>query len=67
VELCDVKFMDCCNLWAHFCVGCMYVLFQSKFQWLHQDVTRQTVLLHHFKYVLARIASMVIVSVHKPD
>jgi hypothetical protein len=28
VELCDVKFMDCYNLWAHLRVGCMYALFR---------------------------------------
>jgi hypothetical protein len=48
-------------------VGCMYVLFRSKFQWLHRDFTRQTVVLLHFKCVLGRIVSMVMVSALKPD
>jgi hypothetical protein len=59
--------MDCCNLLAHLRVGCMYALFRSKFQWLHRDVTRQTVVLLRFKCVLAWIASMVMVSALKPD
>jgi hypothetical protein len=59
--------MDFCNLWAHLRVGCMYALFQSKFQWLHRDVTRQTVVLLHFKCMLAWIASMVMVSALKLD
>jgi hypothetical protein len=59
--------MGCCNLWAHLRVGCMYVLFRSKFQCLHWDVTRQTVVLLDFKCVLAPIASMVMVSALKPD
>jgi hypothetical protein len=65
-ELYEVKFVDCCNLWAHLHVGCMYALFRSKSQWLHQDVTRQNVVLLHFKCVLAWIASMVMVSTLKP-
>jgi hypothetical protein len=59
--------MDCYNLWAHLHVGCMYTLFQSKFHWLHRDVTQQTVVLLCFKCVLARIASMLMVSALKPD
>jgi hypothetical protein len=45
----------------------MYALFQSEIQWLHQDVTPQTVQLLHFKCVLARIAFMVMVSALKLD
>jgi hypothetical protein len=56
-----------CYIWAHFRVGCMYALFQSIFQWLHCDVTRQTVIFLRFKCVLAQIASMVMVSAFKSD
>jgi hypothetical protein len=59
--------MDFCNLYAHLHVVCIYALFRSKFQWLHRDVTRQTVVLLYFKCVLARIASMVMVSALKLD
>jgi hypothetical protein len=59
--------MDCCNLWAHLHVGYMYALFRSKFQWLHRDVTQQTIILLCFKWVLARIASMVMVRALKSD
>jgi hypothetical protein len=59
--------MDCCILSAHLRMGCMYALFRLKFQWLHRDVTRQTVVLLRFKCVLARIIFMVMVSAVKPD
>jgi hypothetical protein len=59
--------MDLCNLWARFRVGSMYALFRSKFQWLHRDVTRQTVVLLRFKCVLVRIASTMMVRALKLD
>jgi hypothetical protein len=52
--------MDCCNLWAHLRVGCIYAFF-------YRNVTRQIVVLLRLKCGLAWIASMVMVSALKPD
>jgi hypothetical protein len=45
----------------------MYALFRSKFQWLHQDITRQAVELLRLKCELAVIALVVMVSALEPD
>jgi hypothetical protein len=59
--------VDCCNLWAHLRVGCMYAIVSIEIPVVASGCYPIDYHFTPFLVCVNRIPSMVIVSVLKPD